>query len=786
MQNPKLLALKSSHIYPDPESSSFSGYLLLRGSKIEGIIPGDSPEVSTLPQRGYEIKNYENHYIFPGFIDLNVHFNSLFHEDWQDITNIGKMALQGGVTTLIDNPIMSSYPPNLTNITDFDENAAISQRIHALSGKLATDTGLLAYLGPHNVDKLASLAKSAEILGFRAYLSSPLQPHLPFFEAKDLQTLRKRLESCTNSKASLFLHCEQATNRDLFTCSPLRTVNPEARLDLNVDIKDAAKFGGGIHGGMEELADSSQKSSSSSSSESETEEEKDQVGVLHEKNERNGKKIGFDEISSGVLRKKADKNAKLQEEQSIARLEIVGYAFNEGEKEMLQKLDVSDSEMEFVNLSSESEKEDEKNSNEKTAESVEKKEELSHKEIKVENLKRNVATNKLILTKQGQKRGSFLKNPLIESLRGALTTLNSEENKEVSKEDEENDAKNSNNSEPLNIRSRFRSPSSLLQRRKLTGSPTQQSPNTIAPGTNLTDFKINIKKSNVEEDQQASKELKINQNYQLFLSNHSLSWETNGISCVLGAFGDFFLESSNQHTLIFTNLSSSSSAFQVRTKNKATNYKNRVFCETSTPFLYFHMDHIKPGQTKFKCSPCIRDKETRNLLIDGLKLPHLFSAVSSFHLQPPKAYKTIEKGNFKRAFNGVSTIGSNLAVLWTKLYATLKRNHKKSGANLQELEEALKKVVYLLASSPANLANLSKQKGTLRKGKDADLVIWDPFAVVEVKDKDIYLKDKQLYLFRGQKFYGKVVATYLRGNCVFNQGEFVTGMGQVLRKDQGI
>ena len=46
-------------------------------------------------------------YIFPGLIDLNVSLNETAEEEWNDVANITKMAVQGGITTIIANPFMS-------------------------------------------------------------------------------------------------------------------------------------------------------------------------------------------------------------------------------------------------------------------------------------------------------------------------------------------------------------------------------------------------------------------------------------------------------------------------------------------------------------------------------------------------------------------------------------------------------------------------------------------------------------------------------------------------------
>ena len=290
-----LKALKSLHIFPDPESPPLSGYVLIKDSKIEAVISSDSPEVHSLKERNYQIIDYEQSYIFPGLIDLNVHLNSVCDNEWEDVENIGKMALQGGITTIIDNPIMGLYSEQL------DESKAIARRIQSLEGRILTDTGLLAYIGPHNLEEIEKIWNRNRIIGFRLYLAKSLMHQLPHFETKDYPQLQQKLTQLQHLELKMFVHCESATARDMFTCSPLRYLEKETRLDLKFDIKDSSKFGGGIQGEMGDLEADSNKSSSSGS-DSETEEKKDGVKDLLPSQLS---KPSNDEIQSGVLRKKA-------------------------------------------------------------------------------------------------------------------------------------------------------------------------------------------------------------------------------------------------------------------------------------------------------------------------------------------------------------------------------------------------------------------------------------------------------------------------------------------------
>jgi allantoinase len=50
----------------------------------------------------------------------------------------------------------------------------------------------------------------------------------------------------------------------------------------------------------------------------------------------------------------------------------------------------------------------------------------------------------------------------------------------------------------------------------------------------------------------------------------------------------------------------------------------------------------------------------------------------------------------------------------------------------EEHNMTISDVVRLLSSNPAKLANLGHRKGAIRVGYDADFVVWDPEATIQV------------------------------------------------------
>jgi dihydroorotase len=78
-------------------------------------------------------------------------------------------------------------------------------------------------------------------------------------------------------------------------------------------------------------------------------------------------------------------------------------------------------------------------------------------------------------------------------------------------------------------------------------------------------------------------------------------------------------------------------------------------------------------------------------------------------------------------------------------------------------------VVRLYSAAPARRYGLSPRKGALQLGSDADFVLVDPDGLWEVRDEDIHSK-AGWSPFTGRVFRGSIVATYLRGRLVAENG----------------
>ena len=119
---------------------------------------------------------------------------------------------------------------------------------------------------------------------------------------------------------------------------------------------------------------------------------------------------------------------------------------------------------------------------------------------------------------------------------------------------------------------------------------------------------------------------------------------------------------------------------------------------------------------------------------------------------PPELKKAngSECGRFDSAWGGIASLGLALPVVWTGL-------HQRGGG--------LELLARWMAAEPAALAGLTGRKGALMAGCDADLVIFEPDAEWTVTEQDLVFRHK-LSPYLGARLRGRVLETYLRGECI--------------------
>jgi len=192
----------------------------------------------------------------------------------------------------------------------------------------------------------------------------------------------------------------------------------------------------------------------------------------------------------------------------------------------------------------------------------------------------------------------------------------------------------------------------------------------------------------------------------------------------------------------------------------------KISVETCPHYLAFAAEGIPDGATEFKCAPPIRERENCDKLWSALK-DGVIDLVVSDHSPCPPSMKLREQGDFLRAWGGIASLQLGLPVMWTQARS---RGY------------ALTDVVRWMCSGPARLAGLEKRKGAIAVGCDADLVIFNPDRKFHVNPTALHHRHK-LTPYAGRELTGVVEKTFLRGQLIFDNGQFIGSLqGRVLRR----
>ncbi len=202
---------------------------------------------------------------------------------------------------------------------------------------------------------------------------------------------------------------------------------------------------------------------------------------------------------------------------------------------------------------------------------------------------------------------------------------------------------------------------------------------------------------------------------------------------------------------------------------EARNEGYPIFAETCPQYLHFTSEVYKRERGRdFVCSPPMKNQASQDAIWGGVKNGNI-TVVATDHCPFSKAEKDwgITKkdgtpGNFTTIPNGCAGIENMYPYMLSE-------------ANQGRI--SFSRVVELCSTNPSKLFGLDDQKGAIRVGLDADIVIYDP-------EKDFTVTNSAMHgatdhtIWEGLHLKGYPVATYSRGNLVFKDGEFLGGRGQ--------
>jgi allantoinase len=190
-------------------------------------------------------------------------------------------------------------------------------------------------------------------------------------------------------------------------------------------------------------------------------------------------------------------------------------------------------------------------------------------------------------------------------------------------------------------------------------------------------------------------------------------------------------------------------------------------CETCPHYLALTDEDVEKLGAVAKCSPPLRTGRERQELWQELLAENILTIGSDHSPSPPEMK---QRGNFFKVWGGISGAQHLMPLLVTL-------GHFERRADLSFL-------LRFCSSNVARRFNLPDSKGRVTTGCDADLALVSLDESFTVRSEDLHYRHRQSP-YVGRRLRGSVRRTLLRGQTVFQDGQFVAKLqGRLVQPDR--
>jgi len=184
-----------------------------------------------------------------------------------------------------------------------------------------------------------------------------------------------------------------------------------------------------------------------------------------------------------------------------------------------------------------------------------------------------------------------------------------------------------------------------------------------------------------------------------------------------------------------------------------------VTAETCPHYLYFSDSDFDKIGPEAKCAPPLRPPHEVEALWERV-LAGEVDVIGSDHSPCLENEKAIGQTDIFEAWGGISGLQSTLPAMIT--------------AGVRSRGLSLLALARMTAEGPARLLGLDHRKGRIARGFDADLVIVDPDESEILEESGLHYRNRHS-AYVGEKLYGAVQRTILRGETIYCDGRFSNG-----------
>lgn len=189
------------------------------------------------------------------------------------------------------------------------------------------------------------------------------------------------------------------------------------------------------------------------------------------------------------------------------------------------------------------------------------------------------------------------------------------------------------------------------------------------------------------------------------------------------------------------------------------NAGNTIYAETCPQYLYLSENLYKEPNfegAKYVMSPPLRSSEHLETLRASIEANYIDVVATDHCPFNFNKEKQIGLGNFSKIPNGIPGIELRMMLMFSLF--------KKNGWKLTDF-------VKINCTNPAKIFGLNN-KGDIKTGYDADIVIWNPSVSQQISKKMLH-ENVDYTPFEGYEISGMPETVLLRGNIVIKDGKFI-------------
>jgi dihydropyrimidinase len=187
-----------------------------------------------------------------------------------------------------------------------------------------------------------------------------------------------------------------------------------------------------------------------------------------------------------------------------------------------------------------------------------------------------------------------------------------------------------------------------------------------------------------------------------------------------------------------------------------------VWAETCPQYLLLDEGvYSRPDGLQYIATPPLRTSDDQEALWKGLEEGHL-AVVSTDHCPFTREQKQEHSDRFDRVPSGLPGVETSLCLIHSR------------GVDQGRLEP--ERMTAVMSADPARLFGLYPQKGCLREGSDADVVIFDPHRELIISAEELNMRT-DFSPYQGWSVRGTVTMTLLRGKVIARNGRYCGSAG---------